>query len=46
MNGRDMRERLAVEGAEPAPGSPGEFGKHIAREIAIWAKVVKAAGVN
>jgi tripartite-type tricarboxylate transporter receptor subunit TctC len=46
MNGRDMRERLAVEGAEPAPGSPSEFGKHIAAETTIWAKVVKAAGLN
>jgi len=46
MNGRDMRDRLAGEGAEPAPGSPGEFGRHIAREIAIWAKVVKLAGVQ
>lgn len=46
MNGRDMRDKLAVEGAEPAPGSPGEFGKHIAREIAIWAKVIKSAGMQ
>lgn len=46
MNGRDIRDKLAVEGAEPAPGSPGEFGKHIAREIAIWAKVIKSAGMQ
>ncbi len=46
MNGRDMRERLAGEGAEPAPGSPGDFAKHIASEIAIWARVIKAAGVK
>jgi tripartite-type tricarboxylate transporter receptor subunit TctC len=46
MNGRDMRDRLAAEGAEPAPGSPDAFGKHIAREVAIWAKVVKSAGVQ
>jgi tripartite-type tricarboxylate transporter receptor subunit TctC len=45
MNGRDMRERLAVEGAEPAPGTSAEFGRHIAREIGIWAKVVKVAGL-
>jgi len=46
MKGRDMRDRLAVEGAEPAPTSPAEFGKHLASEVAIWAKVVKAAGIS
>lgn len=46
MNARDMRDKLAGEGAEPAPGSPGEFGKHIAREIAVWAKVIKSVGVQ
>ncbi len=46
MRERDMRERLAGEGAEPAPGTPAEFGKLIAREVAIWAKVVRSAGVK
>jgi len=46
MRERDMRDRLAAEGAEPAPGSPGEFGKLITREVAIWAKVIKSAGVQ
>ena len=46
MSGRELRDRLAGEGAEPAPSSPGEFGRHLAREVAIWAKVVKVAGVQ
>jgi len=46
MRERGMRERLAPEGAEPAPGTPAEFGKLIAREVAIWAKVVKSAGLD
>ena len=46
MNARDMRDRLAGEGAEPAPGSAADFGRHLAREVAIWAKVVKSAGVQ
>lgn len=46
MRSPDMRERLAAEGAEPAPTTPAEFGKLIAREVAIWSKVVKSAGVK
>ena len=46
MRGPDMRERLASEGAEPAPGSAAEFGRLIARELVIWAKVVKLSIVN
>ena len=46
MNSRDMRERLAHEGAEPVPSTAAEFGKHMAREVAIWGKVVKIAGVQ
>ena len=46
MRERDMRDRLAGEGAEPAPGPPAEFGRLIAAEVATWAKVIKAAGVQ
>ena len=46
MRTPDMRERLAAEGAEPAPPTSFEFGKLIAREVAIWARVVKSAGVK
>lgn len=46
MRNNDMRERLEAEGAEPAPGPPVEFGRLIAREVAIWAKVIKSAGVK
>lgn len=46
MRERDMRDRLAGEGAEPAPSPPDEFGRLIASEVATWAKVIKAAGVH
>jgi tripartite-type tricarboxylate transporter receptor subunit TctC len=46
MRDPGMRERLAGEGAEPAPSAPAEFGKLIAREVAIWAKVVKSSGLQ
>jgi tripartite-type tricarboxylate transporter receptor subunit TctC len=45
MRERDMLERLASEGAEPAPGRPDEFAKLIASELVIWAKVIKISGL-
>jgi tripartite-type tricarboxylate transporter receptor subunit TctC len=45
MRDRDTLERIAAEGAEPAPSRPDAFGKHLASELAIWGKVIKAAGL-
>jgi tripartite-type tricarboxylate transporter receptor subunit TctC len=42
----DMKERLASLGAEPAPMSPEDFGRHVRDEIAKWAKVVKESGAK
>jgi len=42
----DMSERLATDGAEPAGGTPDDFGQYIAKEIARWRKVVKEAGIH
>ena len=42
----DVAQQLAVEGAEPAPGTPEAFGRLIAREIPRWAVVVKAGNVK
>ncbi len=42
-----VRKRLVDDGAEPAPSaSPEAFGAFIKAEIAKWAKVVKAAGIQ
>jgi tripartite-type tricarboxylate transporter receptor subunit TctC len=41
----DIREQLAQQAAEPLGSTPEEFGAHIQREIARWARVIKAAGV-
>ena len=46
MRNADMRERLAAEGAEPAPSPPADFGRLIAREVVIWAKVIKTSAVH
>jgi tripartite-type tricarboxylate transporter receptor subunit TctC len=42
----DVRERLAADGAEPVGNSPEEFAAFIRAEIAKWAKVAKAAGIQ
>jgi tripartite-type tricarboxylate transporter receptor subunit TctC len=42
----DVAQQLAVEGAEPMPGTPEAFGQLIAREIPRWAQVAKAGNVK
>jgi tripartite-type tricarboxylate transporter receptor subunit TctC len=41
-----MKARLADTGGEMLPGSPADFGKHIADETEKWGKVVKFAGMK
>ena len=41
-----VREAFAKIAAEPAGGSPSEFGAHITSQMAHWAKVVKDAGIK
>jgi tripartite-type tricarboxylate transporter receptor subunit TctC len=41
-----MKARLADLGGTVLPGSPAEFGKHIADETEKWAKVIKFAGIK
>jgi tripartite-type tricarboxylate transporter receptor subunit TctC len=42
----DIRKRLAIEGAEPLPGTPEQYAEDIDREETIWSKVVKASGAK
>jgi len=46
LNLPEVRERLEQQGAEPAPGTPADFGAFIKAEIAKWGKVVKASGAK
>ena len=46
LNLPDIRERLLSLGAEPVGGTPEQFGEFIRTEIAKWAKVVKATGME
>lgn len=41
-----VREAFAKLGAEPAGGTPAEFGKMVKSELAHWAKVVKDSGIK
>src|SRR5688572_23986741 len=41
----EVRERLVADGLEPMGTTPRELDEHVAREIAKWAKVAKAAGL-
>ena len=46
LNAPDVRERLAAQGAEAAPTTPEQFAAFIAREIAKYARIVKASGAK
>lgn len=42
----EVREKLAGEGSEPVGNTPEEFTAFLRKDIAKWAKVVKAAGMT
>jgi tripartite-type tricarboxylate transporter receptor subunit TctC len=41
-----IKARLADLGGTVLPGSPADFGKHIAEETEKWAKVIRAANIK
>ena len=42
----EMQKRLLADGSEGVGGTPAEFAKHIRAEQAMWAKVIKQAGIK
>ena len=42
---KDIRERYLVEGLEPQGGSPEDFAKFVTSEIALYARLAKAANL-
>jgi tripartite-type tricarboxylate transporter receptor subunit TctC len=42
----EVQERLRADGFEPAQGSPEDFGRTMAEETALWARVVKAGNIR
>ena len=43
---RDVLDRLNNEGVEPLGGTPQQYAEHIKNEMARWATVIKAAGIQ
>jgi tripartite-type tricarboxylate transporter receptor subunit TctC len=46
LNDPAVRERLAVLGIEPTPGTPEQFRQQMQRDLAAYAPIVKAAGIK
>jgi tripartite-type tricarboxylate transporter receptor subunit TctC len=42
----DVKKRLATDGAEPVPGSPEDYARHIDQDETKWSKVVKESGAK
>ena len=42
----EVRQRLALEGAEPQPTTPEDYAAIIDREVTMWSELVKAAGIK
>ena len=42
----DMRDKLALQGAEATPMTPAEFAAFIAREVPKYAAIIKASGAK
>jgi tripartite-type tricarboxylate transporter receptor subunit TctC len=46
LQGADVREKLASQGAEPIGNTPEQFTAQMKADLAKWAKVVKAANIK
>lgn len=46
LHSAEVRDKLAVQGAEPLGSTPEEYGSYITRELARWSDVVKSTGVT
>jgi tripartite-type tricarboxylate transporter receptor subunit TctC len=46
LQSAEVKERLALQGAEPLGSTSEEYGVYVKKELARWAAVVKATGVT
>ncbi|MBI2960040.1 MAG: hypothetical protein HYY28_06985 [Betaproteobacteria bacterium] len=42
----EIRDQLFTHGMEPMPGSSEALARHIGRELAVWGRVVREAGIR
>ena len=43
---KDLASRLAVQGAEPSPGTPEQLGRYMREEQDRWRSVIKSANLK
>jgi len=46
LRSKEMKERLAADGAEPRGSTPAEFAAFIRRELDKWGRVVETAKIE
>lgn len=46
LNLPDVKERLANDGSEPSPGTPGDLKKKLAAELDHWGRLIKQANLK
>jgi tripartite-type tricarboxylate transporter receptor subunit TctC len=46
LNSPDMKQKLALQGAEAAPMSPAQFAAFIEAEVPKYARIIKASGAK
>lgn len=46
LHSAEMKEKLALDGAQPVGSTPAEFGALIAAELAKWTRVARAARIE
>jgi tripartite-type tricarboxylate transporter receptor subunit TctC len=46
VNAPDMKEKLAIQGADAAPSTPAQLGGYVKSELERWAKVIRESGAK
>jgi len=46
LNNKEVIQRLQNDGSAPGGGSPEEFEARLAREMALWSKVIAKGGIR